>query len=190
MKRLSFQIQNKKRTYTIYNLQHLIYLATQIELQIETQYQKNLDDVIKRLDEIKDLIKQWHVSMKVPKIIPMSLLIVEEKDSYEILEEKTGIEDEDIIDLYEIFKEEVQPTLDLNIEPNNVIEFAKQNQVAETPTMINIIMPIHVEDNKVILEEGLDTKIKFIGENIEQDLVKNLRGLGLICLYRTSPFAT
>ena len=72
------------RTYTIYNLQHLIYLATQIELQIETQYQGNLDDVIKRLDEIKDLIKQWHVSMKVPKVIPMSSLIVKEEDSYTV----------------------------------------------------------------------------------------------------------
>lgn len=57
-KGLTFQIQNKMPTYTIYNLQHVIYLATQIESQIETHYQRNLDDVIKRLDEIKDLIKE------------------------------------------------------------------------------------------------------------------------------------
>lgn len=33
------------------------------------------------------------------------------------------VEDDEIIDLTEIFKEEVQPTIDLSIEPNSVIEF-------------------------------------------------------------------
>lgn len=55
-------------TYTTYVLQYAIYLAKQIELQIEWQRQRNFDDVIKRLDKIRDLIKEWRVSMKVPKV--------------------------------------------------------------------------------------------------------------------------
>lgn len=42
----------------MYTLQHAIYLATQIKLQIESQCQRNFDDVIKILDEVQDLIKQ------------------------------------------------------------------------------------------------------------------------------------
>ena len=93
--------------------------------------------------------------MKVPKDVPMSSLTVKEKDSLEMpknevlffidlkfqfdnlcekmhdvfLEDKTSIEDDEVIDLSKVFKEEVQPTLDLNIESNSVIEFVQQNQV-------------------------------------------------------------
>ena len=42
LKGLNFQIQNKMPTYTIYTLQHAIYLATQNESQIKTQYQRTL----------------------------------------------------------------------------------------------------------------------------------------------------
>lgn len=44
-------------------------------------------------------------------------------------------------------------TLDLSIEPNNMIEFVWLNQVKEIPAMTNMIMLIHVEDKKVILEQ-------------------------------------
>lgn len=46
---------------------------------------------------------------------------------------------------------EVQPTLDLSIEPNSTIEFAQQIQVPSNDWQD--FMPIHVEDKKVILED-------------------------------------
>ena len=42
------------------------------------------------------------------------------------------VEDDEIIDPYNTFKEEVQTTLDFSIELNGMIEFVKQNQVKET----------------------------------------------------------
>lgn len=48
-----------------------------------------------------------------------------------------------------------------------MIKFVQQNQVVETLAMIDMIMPNHVEDNKVILEEDLAAKIRLIGENIK-----------------------
>lgn len=54
------------------------------------------------------------------------------KDVYDVsLEDKTSVEDDDIINLFKIFKEEVQSILDLHIEPNSMIEFIQQNQVEE-----------------------------------------------------------
>ena len=38
------------------------------------------------------------------------------------LSDKTSIEDDDVIDLFEIFNEEEQPTLDLSIEANSTME--------------------------------------------------------------------
>lgn len=58
------------------------------------------------------------------------------------------------------------------------------------PALIDMIMLIHVEDKKIILEENLAKKINLIGEIIEQDLVKDLRCLTLIHSYKTSPFHT
>lgn len=58
-------------------------------------------------------------------------------------------------------------TLDLSIEPNNMIEFVWLNQVKEIPAMTNMITLIHVEDNKVILEQDWAVKIKLTNENIE-----------------------
>lgn len=77
------------------------------------------------------------------------------KNAHDVsLEDKTRIEDEKIIDLFEIFKE-VQPILDLIIAPISTIETMQQSQV-EKAKMINIIMYIHTEDKKVILEVSLD----------------------------------
>ena len=42
------------------------------------------------------------------------------------------VEDDEIIDLYNTFKEDVQTTLAFSIELNGTIEFVKQNQVKET----------------------------------------------------------
>lgn len=125
-------------TYIIYTLQHVIHLAKQIKLQTESQWQRNFDYVIKKLDEVQDLINEWCVSIKVPKNVQMSSLIVEEEDSREMSEEKVqfvfdwkfqpnnlcqnmhdvsldnkiSIDDDDVVDLYEIFNEKEQPTLE------------------------------------------------------------------------------
>ena len=72
--------------YFIYTLQHAIYLATPIKSQIKLQRQRNLNDVIRRLNEAQDLIKQWRIFMKVPKNVPMSSLIVGKENLCEMLE--------------------------------------------------------------------------------------------------------
>ena len=46
-------------------------------------------------------------------------------------EEKTSIEDDDIIYLSDIFKEYIQPTLNLSSEPTSTIEVVQQNQIEE-----------------------------------------------------------
>ena len=99
------------------------------------------------------------------------------------------MEDDEIIDLYEIFKEVLQPTFDLNIGLSNMIEFVWQDQVEETPTIIDMIMLINIKDKNVLLKEILAMKIKLIGNNIERDLAKDFRGLRAICPYKTSPFS-
>ena len=58
IKGLNLHIQERMPTYIIYNLQHAIHLAKQIESQIESQQQRNFDDVIKKLDEVQNLIKE------------------------------------------------------------------------------------------------------------------------------------
>lgn len=55
-----------------------------------------------------------------------------------------------------------------------MIEFVWLNQVKEIPAMTNMITLIHVEDNKVILEQDWAVKIKLTNENIEWDLAKDL----------------
>lgn len=62
-----------------------------------------------------------------------------------------------------IFKEELQSILDLNITSNNMIKFVYQNQVEETPIVIDMIMFIHIENKKVILIEDLVTNIRLFG---------------------------
>ena len=116
-------------TYTIYKLQHAIYLAKQIKSQIESQQRRNFDNVIKKLGKVEDLIKEWRVSEKVLRDVPLRSPIVEEEDSREIPEEKVqfiiglkfqfdklfenaqdvslankkSIEDDGVIDLSDIF---------------------------------------------------------------------------------------
>lgn len=54
------------------------------------------------------------------------------KNVYDVsLEDKTSVEQDEIIILFKIFKEEVQSILDLHIDPNNMIEFIQQNQAEE-----------------------------------------------------------
>lgn len=77
------------------------------------------------------------------------------------------VEDDGIVDLCDIFKEEVQLILDLTTKPNSMIEFVEQNQVDEPIAMIDIIMPIDIEDKKGILKEDLVAKIQLNDENIE-----------------------
>lgn len=54
------------------------------------------------------------------------------------LEDKTSVEDDEIINLFKIFKEEVQSILDLHIKPNNMIKFIQQNQVEEIQQWIKL----------------------------------------------------
>ena len=89
----------------------------------------------------------------MPRDVPMSSPIVKEKDLHEMqeekvqfiidlkfqydnlcenvhiisLEDKTSVEVDEVIDLYDIFKEEEQPTLNLRIKPNKRIEVVQQN---------------------------------------------------------------
>lgn len=69
------------------------------------------------------------------------------------------VEDDGIVDLCDIFKEEVQLILDLTTKPNSMIEFVEKNQVDEPIAMIDIIMSIDIEDKKGILKEDLVAKI-------------------------------
>lgn len=77
------------------------------------------------------------------------------------------VEDDGIVDLCNIFKEEVQLILDLTTRPNSMIEFVEKNQVDEPIAMIDIIMPIDIEDKKGIFKEDLVAKIQLNDENIE-----------------------
>lgn len=54
--------------------------------------------------------------------------------------------------------------------------------------MIDMIMPIHIENKKVILEEDSVLKLKLIRENIKQDLINEFGGLKVVHFYKTSPF--
>lgn len=60
-------------TYTIYTLHNAIHLAT----QIESQCQRDFIVVIKRIDEVTDLIKQMCFPNIVPDDIRISLPILE-----------------------------------------------------------------------------------------------------------------
>ena len=87
-------------------------------------------------------------------------------------EDKPSIEDDEIFNLSNIFKEEEEPTLDLHIEPNKRIEIVQQNQVEEAE-MIEMVLPIHIEDKKIVLKEDLIEKVKIIGERIKRQLRKS-----------------
>lgn len=63
----------------------------------------------------------------------------------------------------------------MSIEPSSMIKFVWQNQVEEAPSTIDMIMPIHIEEKKVILKEDLIAKIKLISVNVKQELAKNLK---------------
>lgn len=63
----------------------------------------------------------------------------------------------------------------MSIEPSSTIKFVWQNQVEEAPATIDMIMPIDIEEKKVILKEDLIAKIKLISMNVKQELAKNLK---------------
>ena len=87
------------------------------------------------------------------------------------MEDKTSITNDEVIDLFEIFKDK-QSILDLRIESNNKFEVVQQNQVEEAE-MIEMVPPIHIEEKKVVLEEDLIEKLKFVQEHIERRLGKD-----------------
>lgn len=47
-----------------------------------------------------------------------------------------------------------------------MIGVMKQNKVEEVE-MINMVLPIHIEDKKVVLAENLIENVKFVGEHTE-----------------------
>ena len=53
------------------------------------------------------------------------------------LKKKTSVEDDEIFDLFEFFKEEQQPHLDLSSKSNSKIEVVPQNQVKEVAIIEN-----------------------------------------------------
>ena len=101
------------------------------------------------------------------------------------LEDKTSVEDDEIFFLFGIFKEEEQSHLDLSSEPNSMIEIVPQNQVEEVE-MIEMVLPIHIEDKKIVLEEDLIENVKFIGERIERQLRKGKSYLIVVRSWKSS----
>lgn len=85
-------------------------------------------------------------------------------------ENKTSVEDDEIFDISESFKED-QPTFDLHIKSNSTKEVMQQNQVEEAE-MIEMVLFIHIEDKKVVLEEDLIENVKLVGERIERQCGK------------------
>ena len=96
------------------------------------------------------------------------------------LEDKTSVEDDEIFYLSGIFDEVEQPTLNFCIEPNSMIEDVKQNQVEEVE-IIKMVLLIHIEKKKIVLEDDFIENVKFIKERIEQQLGKGKSYLIIIC---------
>ena len=101
------------------------------------------------------------------------------------LEDKISVEDDEIFDLFGIFDEEEQPTLDLCIEPNNTIEDVQQNQVEEAE-MIEMVLPIYIEDKEIVLKEDLIENVKLVGEHIERRIGKGKINLIIVCSWKSS----
>ena len=71
--------------------------------------------------------------------------------------------------------EKVHSIIDLKFSSNNICENVHDSQFEDKPSvvqaeMINMVLPIAIEDKKVILEEDMVEKIKLVGECIEQTL--------------------
>ena len=101
------------------------------------------------------------------------------------LEDKISVEDDEIFYLFGIFDEEEQPTLDLRIEPNSTIEDVKQNQVEEAE-MIEMFLPIYIEDKEIVLEEDLIENVKLVRERIERRLGNRKIYLIIVCSWKSS----
>ena len=71
-----------------------------------------------------------------------------------------------------------------------IIDFEVKGKliIQKDPKIIDMILSFHNWDKKVILEEDIIAKIKLLGEDIEQGLTKDLKGLEVIRLYKTLPF--
>lgn len=99
-------------------------------------------------------------------------------------ENKTSVEDDEIFDISESFKED-QPTFDLHIQSNSTKEVMQQNQVEEAE-MIEMVLFIHIEDKKVVLEEDLIENVKLVGERIERQCGKGKIYLIVIHSWKSS----
>lgn len=98
--------------------------------------------------------KKLHVPKIMPEEVPMSSLILEEGDSLK----KS--------------KDEVQFILNLKFKSNdqydNVHDILLGDKTSiEDAEMINMVLPIHIEDKKVMLEEDLVKKVKLVGEHVK-----------------------
>ena len=54
----------------------------------------------------------------------------------------------------------------MRIEPTNTIKVVQQNQT-KGAEMIDMFLPINIEEQKIVLEEDLIEKMKFIGKYID-----------------------
>ena len=149
--------------------------------------------------------------MKVPKDVLMSSPIIEKEYSHKMseeniqfisdlkfqsnnlcknvhdvsLEDKTNVEDDEIFYLSRIFDEVEQPTLNFYIEPNSTIEDVQQNQVEEVE-IIEMVLPIHIEEKKIVLEDDLIERVKLIEERIERQLGKGKSYFIIVCSQKSS----
>ena len=72
---------------------------------------------------------------------------------------------------------EVQFIINLKFQSNNLCQNVddvslKDKIGVEDTEIIDIVLPIHIEDKKVVLEEDLIIKVKFVREHIKRQLGK------------------
>lgn len=72
---------------------------------------------------------------------------------------------------------EVQFIINLKFQSNNMCQNVddvslKDKIGVEDTEIIDIVLPIHIEDKKVVLEEDLIIKVKFVREHIKRQLGK------------------
>lgn len=73
------------------------------------------------------------------------------------------------------------------VETNFPIQVEGSRIILETnfPKVIDMFMPIYTEDNNIVLNEKTIEKVKFNGEQIEQNLKKHKSQLSIICLWKS-----
>ncbi|KAJ4714962.1 Transposon Ty3-G Gag-Pol polyprotein [Melia azedarach] len=160
---LQVDIRDRMPSYIIHTLPYVILLAKRIEEQLKLDFDRVIRDVV---DNIAN--KKSHNMGKI---------------DHEIMIE--DVREKKIDDVPKIIQEEV--SCDLNLKINNVIEHVQEIQV-EDPPIIDMVLPIHIEDETIILKETLATKTNLVGEYIEQDMGRVMRSMKVVCYYKYAYF--